>query len=175
MLVSPREQPTIEGLSYNGETAESGEKSDVVDAVGHIDSFALPEENGAMGVEEEEVGASDCEGDEGKSSDEDGGEARTSKGKKSPMDPTARQRDEHERTHMPYRSWCEDCVRARARNAPQHKRAAEDPLEEIKVPRCIWTISSCPGKTRRLAAFRCWSCCVKSQDLATPDWLVGKA
>ena len=36
---------------------------------------------------------------------------------------------------MPYRSWCEDCVRSRARNSPHHKKAPEDPLEEIKVPR----------------------------------------
>ena len=46
------------------------------------------------------------------------------------------QREEHERMHTPYRSWCEDCVKSRARNAaPHRKRAPEGPLEEIKVPR----------------------------------------
>ena len=121
MPVSPREQPTIEGLSYNGETAESGEKSDIVDAVGHIDMFVFPEEAGVIGGDEE-VGVSDCEDDEGKSSDEDGGEARTLRGKKSPKDPTARQREEHERTHMPYRSWCEDCVRAKGKKRPASQK-----------------------------------------------------
>ena len=63
------------------------------------------------------------------------GESRAAVGKRSPKEPTKKQRDEHENTHMPYRSWCEDCVRSRARNSPRHKKAPEDPLEEIRVPR----------------------------------------
>ena len=53
MPVSPREQPTTEGLSYNGEAAESGKKSEIVDAVGQIDSFVLQSETGAMGEEKD--------------------------------------------------------------------------------------------------------------------------
>ena len=57
-------------------------------------------------------------------------------GKKSPKETIRKQREDHENTHMPYRSWCEDCVRSRARNSPsRRKKAPEDPLEEIKVPR----------------------------------------
>ena len=87
-----------------------------------------------MEAEVTSEGVSDHEDEEGGSEGE-GEEARKSLGKKSPKDPTIRQREEHERTHMPYRSWCEDCVRSRARNAPHHKKGPEDPLEEIKVPR----------------------------------------
>ena len=126
MPVSPREQPTKEGLSYNGETADSGKPIEIVDAVGQMDSCALQGETGAL--EEEKVeGVSDCDDEEGGSSDEGEEEARASIGKKSPKDPTVRQREEHERTHMPYRSWCEDCVRARARNAPHHKKGTGRP------------------------------------------------
>ena len=128
MPVSPKEQPTKEGLSYNGETAESGKQTEVVDAVGQMDGCALPGETGAMEQEKVE-GVSDYEDEEGEE------EARASVGKKSPKDPTRKQREEHSRTHMPYRSWCEDCVRSRARNAPHHKKAPGDPLERIKVPR----------------------------------------
>ena len=42
---------------------------------------------------------------------------------------------EHELTHMPSRSWCEDCIKSRARNAHHRKKAPVDPLEEVKVPR----------------------------------------
>ena len=34
--------------------------------------------------------------------------------------PTAKERQEHERTHLPYRSWCRHCVSARASN-PAHR------------------------------------------------------
>ena len=37
------------------------------------------------------------------------------------MTPTVAEREEHERTHIPYRSWCRHCVAARASN-PAHRR-----------------------------------------------------
>ena len=33
------------------------------------------------------------------------------------MTPTQVEREEHERTHVPYRSWCRHCVAARASNS----------------------------------------------------------
>ena len=84
------------------------------------------EERDEEGSEQEE-GEDEVEGE--------GEEVRIPTGKKSPKDPTRKQKEEHERTHLPYRSWCEDCVRSRARNAPHHKKAPDDPPEEIKVPR----------------------------------------
>jgi hypothetical protein len=38
-------------------------------------------------------------------------------------------------SHMPFRSWCEDCAKSRARNAHHRKKSAPDPLEEVKVAR----------------------------------------
>ena len=114
MPVSPSDQIVKNDLSHNGETANDERRG--------IDE--AEEVEGCSGKEDED---NEMEGD--------GEEVRVSVGKMSPKDPTKKQREEHERTHLPYRSWCEDCVRARARNAPHHKQKAEDPLEEIKVPR----------------------------------------
>ena len=60
---------------------------------------------------------------------------RTSKGQKPPKEPTKAEREEHERTHSPYRSWCKHCVKSRARNSPHRNCTPEEPLEELKVPR----------------------------------------
>ena len=56
-------------------------------------------------------------------------------GRKSPKEPTNVKKEEHERTHCPYRSWCEHCVRARARNGHHRSSTPVEPLEEVKVPR----------------------------------------
>ena len=39
-----------------------------------------------------------------------------------PRQPTAAERREHDKTHCPYRSWCEHCVRSQG-SLPQRKRA----------------------------------------------------
>ena len=53
------------------------------------------------------------------------------KGVGAPKAPTKKEREEHERTHVPYRSWCKHCVRGRGRNK-HHARIAEDADEEEK-------------------------------------------
>ena len=68
------------------------------------------------------------------SDEEERKEGRKSVGRKSPKEPTKLEREEHERTHCPYRSWCHHCVKSRARNGP-HRQLKEEPLEEVKVPR----------------------------------------
>ena len=62
-------------------------------------------------------------------------EGRKSVGRKSQKEPTKVEKEEHERTHCPYRSWCEHCVRARARNGHHRGRVLGEPLEEAKAPR----------------------------------------
>ncbi len=47
---------------------------------------------------------------------------------KNPAAPTAREREEHNKTHLPFRSWCTECVKGRGRNLP-HRRA--DHREEL--------------------------------------------
>ena len=38
-----------------------------------------------------------------------------------PIQPTRNEREEHQYTHLPYRSWCPHCVRGKAR-ATKHKK-----------------------------------------------------
>ena len=51
----------------------------------------------------------------------------------SPCSPTRAEREAHEATHLPYRSWCEECVRGRANNPP-HRRRAPGAEEEHRLP-----------------------------------------
>ncbi|MDA8584228.1 hypothetical protein N9L68_08325 [bacterium] len=46
--------------------------------------------------------------------------------KKKPGSPTKREREEHQATHWPYKSWYRHCVRGRGRNSPHKRRVAED-------------------------------------------------
>ena len=40
------------------------------------------------------------------------------KARRSPKEPTQEERLRHEATHVPYRSWCPNCVRGRGRRKP---------------------------------------------------------
>ena len=64
---------------------------------------------------------------------EEGEEARVPKTLPAPKYVSKVERQEHELTHTPYRSWCEHCVRCRGRNAQHRKKEGED--EGGQVPR----------------------------------------
>ena len=56
--------------------------------------------------------------------------------RRAPEEPTKKEREEHEATHIPYRSWCRHCVRGRAVNRPHRREQAEEGDEpDKKVPR----------------------------------------
>ena len=71
--------------------------------------------------------------DEGRS--EEGEEGRTPKTIPAPVYVTKAERQEHELTHTPYRSWCDHCVRCRGRNT-QHRKAGEED-KKSNVPRVV--------------------------------------
>ena len=50
-----------------------------------------------------------------------------------PCDPTNREREEHELTHLPFRSWCMDCLRGKAKSLP-HRRDRSKEKNEKQVP-----------------------------------------
>ena len=76
----------------------------------------------AEGPEEAEMDEADSE------REEEVQMGRTSKGQKPPKEPTKAEREGHERTHCPYRSWCKHCVKSRARNSPHRNCTPEEPL-----------------------------------------------
>jgi hypothetical protein len=62
----------------------------------------------------------------------EGEEGRRSKGLTAPMRVSKEEREEHERTHTPYRAWCPVCVKARGRATPHMKSRTK---EEEAVPK----------------------------------------
>ena len=64
-------------------------------------------------------------------------------GRKKTTSPTLVEREEHERTHIPFRSWCSHCVAARASN-PAHRgrkfaKAVEDDkdMKQVSYDYCV--------------------------------------
>ena len=64
--------------------------------------------------------------------EEEGEEARPAQVARAPKGPSAAEREAHAATHLPYRSWCEWCVRHRLDNPP-HRRvdASEHSVPEV--------------------------------------------
>ena len=64
-------------------------------------------------------------------------EGRSPMGMTAPLAVSQAEKDEHEKTHIPFRSWCTACVRGRKRKKPHMRRSEEEKAEERQsaVPR----------------------------------------
>ena len=51
--------------------------------------------------------------------------------------PSLKERQEHERTHIPYRSWCWHCVVARASNPAHRGRKEEKDMKQVSYDHCF--------------------------------------
>ena len=60
--------------------------------------------------------------------------------RKTPKQPSQREREEHEKTHLPFRDWCTHCIKAKSRNDP-HKRETDVMKDEESRDDAISTIS----------------------------------
>ena len=68
--------------------------------------------------------------------EEEGEEGREARGLRAPVKVTKEMREEHNKTHCPYRSWCKHCVEGRGMNMPHKNKAHDDKDKEIQaVPR----------------------------------------
>ena len=67
-------------------------------------------------------------------------ETKSVKMKKTPRQPSQREREEHERTHSPFRDWCTHCIKAKSRNDP-HKRETDVMKDEELRDDAISTVS----------------------------------
>ena len=94
------------------EDEETGERLEVA-AVGSQDPRVQAE--GQAGEEEEE-----------KDEDEDAGMRKCVK-MQDPKLPSKSEVEEHNITHLPFRSWCRHCIRGRGKEMP-HCRSTEDPM-----------------------------------------------
>ena len=62
------------------------------------------------------------------------GEAKVSKGLPCGNRPSQKEVDDHERIHLPFRSWCEHCVRGKAQSHPHWQKDKED----TGIPTISW-------------------------------------
>ena len=86
------------------------------------------------------------------SQEEEGREMRIIK---DPGEPTEREIEEHELTHVPFRAWCKACVRGKAQNDPHyHKQDAE--RESSKVPVISWTMPLWDKKAKKDSQRSSW-------------------
>ena len=61
----------------------------------------------------------------------EGEEALDSVGLKTLYQPSREEIIEHERTHLPFRDWCEHCVRGRAKNDPHQESKDESTVSKV--------------------------------------------
>ena len=125
------------------------------------------EDDGVLGDERGVGGdAGELEEEEGEGGDEhEPEEAKVAKPARDPSAPTKAERDAHEATHLPFRSWCAECVAGR-RDNPPHLRRQE---EERQVPEVMLdyafvrrqdeteTLTILIAKDRGSRAIRAWA------------------
>ena len=101
----------------------------VAENLATIDNVADEEVKGDV----EDIIADDVEEEQGiDDSDEEGQQPKVMR---SPKAPTKAEREEHEATHLPFRSWCTHCLRGRGRNKPHHRQVVDEELDQLKVPK----------------------------------------
>ena len=94
----------------------------------------MPSQNGIRpidvngGEEVVTVGSGDPESTRGAEETETGGEERGVVKMLDPRQPSEEERRTHNLTHLPYRNWCEHCVKGRGREA-DHKQLKSQPEE----------------------------------------------
>ena len=95
------------------------------------------EEKETGGEEEDGLGQEMAAGEPDEESEEPE-EGQTSRGLTAPARVSQAEREEHERTHTPYRAWCPYCVKGRGYKAAHKKRTEAEKKEEREkrgVPR----------------------------------------
>ena len=65
---------------------------------------------------------------------EESTEAKPNKGLNHGIKPSKKEVDEHERTHLPFRSWCAHCVRGKGQSHPHWNKSKED----CGIPTISW-------------------------------------
>jgi len=101
---------------------------------GNEEQAARRSEDDANQEEEEEKleDKSDSEDHEGPPVKEKVEEGQVPKQLVNTKGPTKKEREEHELTHIPYRSWCEHCVKGRGRKTAHKRQVVEDKKESLE-------------------------------------------
>ena len=117
-------------------TPEGGQSAVVMRPVGSADE--IRERQG----QEHESDARPVDGD----ADEIAEEARKPLMVQAPVQPTRAERDEHEKTHMPYRSWCVHCVRGRGRSDAHKTNPVKEEYRKPQLSADYWFLGAAQGE-----------------------------
>ena len=80
--------------------------------------------------------------------------ARVPEKAQDPKLPSQAEIDDHERTHLPYRSWCTHCVRGRGESHPHCRSAGEDrEIPELHMDYCF--MGKVDEATQPILVMRC--------------------
>ena len=63
-------------------------------------------------------------------------------------EPTQEEREEHEKTHLPYRNWCADCAKARGVGITHAKSSEEGKMVEVFMDFCFMGEENDPHNTQ---------------------------
>ena len=58
--------------------------------------------------------------------------------RRAPHEPTAEEAERHALTHVPYRDWCEACVRGKARENPHRRVRTDTDMDEVEMDCSCW-------------------------------------
>ena len=79
-----------------------------------------------QGSEDRREGQDQGDDDDDDHEDQDAEEeARNPRGARDPGQPSQQEREDHERTHIPFRPWCEACIRGKSKRRPSRTIAGE--------------------------------------------------
>ena len=84
----------------------------------------------------------DSQNDGDLAGEEDSGEVQASRGIGQPRLPSERERRDHEKTHCPYRCWCEHCVRGQGseyRHSTVVGTNADSEVPRVILDYCVFT------------------------------------
>ena len=128
-------RPTRETDRAEGNLEEKKTEIEDEEAEDYLDEMSrdIEEERRQTERENQEPNAED----EGLSQEKEseGEEGRNTVGIGETMRVTREEREEHERTHTPFRAWCPFCVKGRATNAQHRKNRDGEEEKELRVPR----------------------------------------
>ena len=114
--VASQEETNKNSLSHHGDTAIQTEITQQQD--NQRTKSSKEDEEGERREGDEGEGRKDEEEDQ----DGDEEEAQEPVTRRAPKGPTKEEREKHEATHLPFREWCQHCIRGRGRNKPHKKK-----------------------------------------------------
>ena len=82
------------------------------------------------------------------------GGSRKTKKMNDPKKPSKEDVDEHDKTHLPFRSWCRHCVRGRGKEMAHHRAEETSGFREINLDFFFMGREHEPGKTVPIVAVK---------------------